>query len=211
MKKIVFCGVSFCVLLSSFGFCSKTISFVNEKKLVFASDLRNESNKEYLKCELNMINGKYGTNFYVVDDFDYERISRKQLNDCIELILKDLNKVDVVSSFDFDVNCSVANSSVAVPSQTILCAMWPVQLEGTIFYTADSGKFKSIDSVNTWITGDEFLIKHTWSQQCWDSCIVNGGKKATVSLRGTLKGEMLVKGSPIAFTQEVDRAFSLDF
>lgn len=169
------------------------------------------SNKEYFNYELGKINAKYGTNFYAVSDFDYEKISRAQLDDSINSILGNFNKVCTPNANKLSVNCTAANSTVSIPATTILCAMWPVKLEGTVSYTADSGKFKSIDSVNTWITGDEFLIMHTWTLRSWDSTIINGGKSARVNLRGTLKGEMLIKGSPIAFNQEVDETVTLDF
>lgn len=198
-------------MLSCVNFNVANSKFIGNNDLVFASEIKDESNKEFLQKRLCEANEKYGTNLFVVSDYDYEKTSKTQLNDSVSYILKQLDESVILKNNNISVRCLVANSSVSIPTQTILCAMWPVKLEGTISYTAESCKFKSIDSLNTWITGDEFLIKHTWTQHSWDKSITNNGKNAQVSLRGTLKGEMLVKGSPIAFTQEVDRSFGLNF
>lgn len=210
MKK--FLSIFACVVLIASTvtptFAASGFDFNN---LILAYDIKKESNKEFLQKELEKINNKYNTNLYVDSDYDYEKLSKSQLLDIVNFIINELEKINLLETNLNSLICAPANDSINIPTQTIYCAMLPVKLEGTISYTAADKKFESIDSLKTWIVGNEVLIKHTWTQHHWESSINDGGKSAKISLRGTLKGEMLIKGSPIAFTQEVDRTFALNF
>jgi hypothetical protein len=192
-----------------------------ENKIIEVTVPSVEDNTAYIQRRLDELNAKYNTKISMVKEFDYNTLTREQINDSIDFLEKNLllnqnknhiNKVNLSVPAD-------SNGNVSLPEVTIWseCPEALIKLTGAVDYTSEHDKalgdiFKSIDSVKTWIVANwEFLISHDWDQKNVRINIYNRGKRAEVDVTGVLRATILIKGMTFHIDKELSYSYDLSF
>ena len=192
-----------------------------ENKIIEVTVPSVEDNTAYIQRRLDELNAKYNTKISMVKEFDYNTLTREQINDSLNFLEKNLllnqnknhiNKVNLSVPAD-------SNGNVSLPEVTIWseCPEALIKLTGAVDYTSEHDKalgdiFKSIDSVKTWIVANwEFLISHDWDQKNVRINIYNRGKRAEVDVTGVLRVSIICKEIPVHVDQELSYSYDLSF